>query len=198
MGRGGAGQQARTPGWEQGPAPQAAYLIVLCFSLHCCSSLRTLCFSPLITCRGTTPVKLTEGDHTLASRAAASPTPPCRPGGGVPCPLPGSVCTASRQGAFLPSCTLHRSPASLLVSKQGGRGAGDRCSLHRGTPHRLSHQARTPQAQRPRAAPPPARVLRQLDWGPGEASPPQRFLPSAHTALWEMTPCAPERTCLSF
>lgn len=49
---------------RQGPlAPRAPYLIMLSFSLHCCSSLRTLCFSPLITCRGTTPIKLTGGTH---------------------------------------------------------------------------------------------------------------------------------------
>lgn len=64
--------------------------------------------------------------------------------------------------------------------------------------HHLSHQARTPQAQRPRAAPSPAPSPGQLDWGPGEAPLPQCFLLSAHTALWEMIPCIPDRTSLSF
>lgn len=45
------------------PAPLRSYLIVLSFSLHCCSSLKILCLSPVMTCqqRATTSVQSPTG-----------------------------------------------------------------------------------------------------------------------------------------
>lgn len=181
--------------------------MALSFSLHCCSSLRTLCFSPLITCRGTTPVKLT-GDHPQPPR----PGPPASHGDAAG-PVPGLGRGPLPTPWDVPPI---RSPASLLDLEQGaggGREQGAPPPQRAPAPphavhshprdegwdtHHLSHQARTPQAQQPRAAPSLARSPGRLDWGPGEAPLPQRFLLSAHAALWEMTPCIPDRTSLVF
>lgn len=62
------------PGPPPLPAAASPYLIVLSFSLHCCSSLRILCFSPLITC---------QRDTTSSSPPSARPGRPL-PGGPVP------------------------------------------------------------------------------------------------------------------
>lgn len=139
-----AGPPGRAPG------PQAPYLIMLSFSLHRCSSLRTLCFSPLITCRGTTTVKLTDGGPHPGLRCHGLPHPAV-PGlgrGALPTPW---ECLHSLPPGRVPAELYPpiRSPASLLDSKQGGRGAGARCSLPQrvpplggGTGHRIASGTR--------------------------------------------------------
>lgn len=123
-GRGRGGTGARTqlapgraprPPRPPGPGPPAPYLMALSFSLHCCSSLRTLCFSPLITCRGTTPVKLTR-DHPQPPR----PGPPA-PHGDAAGPVPGLGRGPLPTPWDVPPI---RSPASLLDLEQGAGGEG--------------------------------------------------------------------------
>lgn len=121
QGRGGMGARTQlAPGRApRPPGPPAPYLMALSFSLHCCSSLRTLCFSPLITCRGTTPVKLT-GDHPQPPR----PGPPA-PHGDAAGPVPGLGRGPLPTPWDVPPI---RSPASLLDLEQGAGGAGTGCS----------------------------------------------------------------------
>lgn len=88
---------------DPGRPPKAPYSMVWFFSLHCCSSLRILCFSPLITCQGN---RTRQAD---VSAAMASPSPSrqglSRPHslGGVGCPRPADPAAPAQPPARAPS-----------------------------------------------------------------------------------------------
>ena len=166
VGGGGVGQRARTLGWEQdgcapswprqGPRRPGPVLDNVVLLLALLLQLE----DPLLQ-----PVDHLPGDHThQANRGNTARPPRPRP------PLPHG--DAAGPVPYLIECPPHS-----LAGVSSRLGAGGQGGREQGAPllkgrhpreegrdtHHLSHQARTPQAQRPRAAPSPAPSPGQLD-----------------------------------